>query len=55
MKTVIPGSVLLGGSLLVIADTVARTMLAPQELPVGILTAMIGVPIFLFLLWKGKT
>ena len=41
---------LAGGSLLVIADTLARTVIAPQQLPVGVLTALIGVPVFLFLL-----
>ena len=49
-RILIPVSVLLGGSLLVIADTLARTIIAPQQLPVGVLTAMIGVPLFLFLL-----
>lgn len=46
----IPVSVLLGGSLLIISDALARTILAPQQLPVGVLTAMLGVPIFLILL-----
>jgi hypothetical protein len=46
----LPASVLAGGSLLVIADTLARTVIAPQQLPVGVLTALIGVPVFLFLL-----
>ena len=45
--TVLP---LAGGSLLVLADTAARTLIAPQQLPVGVLTALIGVPVFLFLL-----
>lgn len=49
-RVLLPVSVLLGGSLLVIADTLARTIIAPQQLPVGVLTAMIGVPLFLFLL-----
>ena len=49
-RLLLPASVLAGGGLLVIADTLARTVLAPQQLPVGILTAMIGVPVFLFLL-----
>jgi iron complex transport system permease protein len=49
-RVLIPISVLLGGCLLVFADTMARTIIAPQQLPVGVLTAMIGVPIFLFLL-----
>ena len=43
---------LIPGSLLVIADTLARTLVAPQQLPVGVLTALIGVPVFLFLLTR---
>jgi iron complex transport system permease protein len=49
-RLLLPASVLAGGSLLVLADTLARTMIAPQQLPVGVLTALIGVPVFLFLL-----
>ena len=49
-RLLLPASVLAGGSLLVLADTLARTLLAPQQLPVGVLTALIGVPVFLFLL-----
>lgn len=49
-RLLLPASVLAGGSLLVLADTAARTLLAPQQLPVGVLTALIGVPVFLFLL-----
>jgi iron complex transport system permease protein len=49
-----PASLLAGGSLLVIADTLARSVLAPQQLPVGVLTAMLGVPLFLFLLYKNR-
>ncbi len=49
-RLLIPASVLLGGSLLLISDTLARTLLAPQQLPVGVITAFIGVPFFLFLL-----
>jgi len=45
-----PRSVLLGGSFLVIADSVARTIIAPQQLPVGVVTAVIGVPAFLIIL-----
>ncbi|WP_374681981.1 FecCD family ABC transporter permease [Accumulibacter sp.] len=52
-RLLLPASVLAGGSLLVIADTLARTILAPQQLPVGVLTALIGVPVFLFLLTRG--
>jgi iron complex transport system permease protein len=49
----LPSAALAGGSLLVIADTIARTAVAPRQLPVGAITAVIGVPLFLFLL--GRT
>jgi len=52
-RLLIPASVLAGGSLLVLADTLARTVLAPQQLPVGIITALIGVPLFLYLLRRS--
>jgi iron complex transport system permease protein len=52
-RIVLPASVLLGGTLLVVADTLARTVAAPQQLPVGVLTAIIGVPVFLLLLTRG--
>jgi len=51
-RLLLPASALAGGSLLVIADTLARTIVAPQQLPVGVLTALIGVPVFLFLLTR---
>ncbi|NNJ91883.1 MAG: iron ABC transporter permease [Gammaproteobacteria bacterium] len=49
-RLVLPAAVLGGGSLLVLADLGARTLLAPQQLPVGVITALIGVPVFLYLL-----
>lgn len=49
-RTLIPASILGGASLMIIADTTARTLLAPLELPLGIVTALIGGPYFLFLL-----
>jgi len=49
-RVVLPASALAGGSLLVIADTLARTIMAPRQLPVGALTAAIGVPLFLILM-----
>lgn len=49
-RLLLPASVLAGGALLVLADTLARTLVAPQQLPVGVLTALIGVPLFLFFL-----
>lgn len=51
-RILLPASVLLGATLLVVADTLARTVLAPQQLPVGVITAMIGVPLFLYLLQR---
>lgn len=53
-RTLLPAAVLLGGSLLTIADMLARTLLAPQQLPVGILTALVGVPLFLALLYHSR-
>ncbi|HLB29425.1 MAG TPA: iron ABC transporter permease [Dehalococcoidia bacterium] len=49
-RYVLPTAGLLGAALLVLADTVARTLLAPEELPVGILTAALGAPYFIYLL-----
>lgn len=49
-RILLPACVLLGGSLLLISDTLARTLIAPQQLPVGVITAFIGVPFFLYLL-----
>ncbi|MFO8023839.1 FecCD family ABC transporter permease [Thiohalophilus sp.] len=53
-RVLLPAAALLGASLLLLADIVARTLLAPQQLPVGILTAFIGVPLFLYLLYRGS-
>ena len=52
-RYVFPASALAGGILLVIADTLARTILAPRQLPVGALTALIGVPLFIILMKKS--
>jgi len=49
-RLLLPGATLAGGLLLSVADTAARTVVAPIQLPVGVLTALIGVPVFLFLL-----
>jgi len=51
-RILLPAAALAGGSLLVLADTLARTVIAPRELPVGVLTALIGVPLMLWLLRK---
>ena len=53
-RIVLPASALAGGSLLIIADTLARTIMAPRQLPVGALTAAIGVPLFLILMKRGR-
>lgn len=49
-RLLLPAASLAGGVLLILADTAARTVIAPVQLPVGVLTALIGVPVFLFLL-----
>jgi iron complex transport system permease protein len=53
-RALLPLAVLLGASLLTIADTLARTAWSPQQLPVGILTALIGVPAMLALLARQR-
>ena len=54
-RVLLPASVLAGGALLVVADTLARTVVAPVQLPVGVITALVGVPVFLALLSRGRT
>jgi iron complex transport system permease protein len=49
-RWLLPLSILLGGSFLTLADILARTLWAPQQLPVGVLTALLGVPMLLLLL-----
>lgn len=49
-RLVLPGSALLGASLVLVADAVARTIVQPAEMPLGVLTAFIGVPLFLLML-----
>ena len=53
-RIVLPASALAGGVLLVFADTLARTVLAPRQLPVGALTATLGVPLFLILMSRYR-
>jgi iron complex transport system permease protein len=52
-RVLLPASALAGGTLLVAADTAARTLVAPAQLPVGVVTALIGVPTFLWLLLRN--
>lgn len=53
-RWLLPQCVLLGGSFLVLADVLSRTVVAPQQLPVGVVTALIGVPLFLYLLLRSE-
>ena len=46
-RVLLPASALAGGALLLVADTLARQIAAPAQLPVGVITALIGVPVFL--------
>ena len=54
-RVVLPGSALLGAALVLLADSVARTAVKPAELPLGVLTAFVGVPFFLLLLRHFKS
>ena len=52
-RILVPTSALLGGLFLIISDTVARTALLPAEIPVGVVTALIGTPLFIYFMKKG--
>ena len=54
-RIVLPGSVLLGGALLSASDLIARTVAAPAELPIGVVTSLIGAPFFLWLLRREES
>ncbi|WP_328376365.1 iron ABC transporter permease [Micromonospora zamorensis] len=51
---VLPVAALLGAALVSIADTVGRTLIAPAQIPAGLVTAMIGAPYFVWLLWRSR-
>jgi len=53
-RFLIPTSGLVGAVILVAADTAARTIMAPVILPVGIMTAYLGVPLFIYLIMRGR-
>lgn len=53
-RQLIPLSILAGATTLLLADLLARTLLAPQEIPVGIITALAGAPFFLWILWRSQ-
>ena len=54
-RTVIPAAALAGALFVIVADTIARTVIAPRELPVGAITALIGAPLFIYLLRRGSS
>ncbi len=54
-RVLLPASLLAGAALLLLADLIARLLLAPAELPIGIVTALIGAPFFLFLRVRGRS
>jgi iron complex transport system permease protein len=53
-KTLLIGSAFGGAIVLTLADTISRTIVAPSELPIGIITALLGTPFFLYILWEQK-
>ncbi len=53
-RLLLPAAVMAGASFLTLADTLARTVVNPLQLPVGIITALTGVPLFLYLLYRAK-
>jgi iron complex transport system permease protein len=52
-RLLLPAAALLGATFLVITDTIARTLIAPAEIPVGAVTAAVGAPLFVYLLRRG--
>lgn len=54
-RLILPACALSGGLLLVVADTLARSVMAPEQLPVGVITALLGVPMFLLLLNRSRS
>jgi iron complex transport system permease protein len=53
-RVLLPAAAMFGGLFLVLSDTLARTVLAPRQLPVGVVTALLGVPLFLLLLNRAR-
>ena len=53
-RVLLPLCALGGGALLTVADTVARSVIAPQQLPVGAVIALVGVPVFIGLIKRGR-
>ena len=53
-RVLLPSSALVGGAALCLADLIARSIVAPVQLPVGVITSLVGVPVFLFLLTRSR-
>jgi len=53
-RTLLLNSALLGASLLILADVIVRVIIAPAELPIGIMTAVLGAPVFLWILLRRR-
>jgi iron complex transport system permease protein len=53
-RLLLPASALAGGALLLLADLFARLVVAPAEMPIGIVTALIGAPFFIYLLMRSR-
>ncbi|NKE07915.1 FecCD family ABC transporter permease [Mesobacillus selenatarsenatis] len=53
-RHLLPLSVLMGSGFLILADLISRTIIAPSELPIGVITALIGAPVFAFILMKNR-
>jgi iron complex transport system permease protein len=53
-RLLLPSSALVGGAALCLADLIARSIVAPVQLPVGVITSLVGVPVFLFLLTRSR-
>ena len=54
-RILVPLSAIVGAAFLALADIGSRTLIAPGELPVGVITAFIGAPFFCFILWRGRS
>jgi len=53
-KRLFPYTIISGAVFMIIADTISRTILNPTEIPIGVITSLIGAPYFIFLLVKNK-
>jgi len=53
-RHLLPLSVLIGGGFLILADLISRTIIAPSELPIGVITALIGAPVFALILMRNR-